>query len=133
MPNKKKGDYEGKQSHIPNLNTPDIEVFKNVYQGKEFSILLKNKEFTAICPKTGLPDFGTIYIEYQPDEYCLELKSLKEYFLFFRNIGIFHENLVNKVLEDLIRICNPNYLKVKVSYKIRGGIKSIVEREFKKD
>lgn len=84
------------------------------------------------APKTGLPDFGTIFIEYSPNEKCIELKSLKEYVLAFRNVGIFHENVVNKILEDLIQAVDPNYLKVIGDYNIRGGVKTIVSREYKK-
>ena len=124
------GTYEGKQEFILELETPTIEVFTNIYAGKRFLVSLEINEFTAICPKTSLPDFGTIYIDYQPNEVCLELKSLKEYFFFYRNIGIFHENVVNKAINDLIKSCNPFYIKVRADYNIRGGIKTIVEREF---
>ncbi len=127
-----RGTYEGRQSDIPKLATPDIEVFENVYAGRLYNIHFEIPEFTAICPKTGLPDFGVIYIDYQPDKVCLELKSLKEYFLFFRNLGIFHENVVNKVTEDLIRVCDPLYLKVRGDYNLRGGIKTVVEREYRR-
>lgn len=132
MAKRKFGEYSQRQDHIPDLETPDIEVFENVYAGRIYDIYLEIPEFTAICPKTGLPDFGTIYITYRPDKFCLELKSLKEYFLFYRNIGIFHENVVNKVLEDLVAVIDPFYLKVRADYNVRGGIKTIVEREYKR-
>ena len=99
--------YQDKQNHIKKLKTPKIEVFKNIYSDKKYTISIEYPEFTAVCPKTGLPDFGTIFIDYNPHKYCLELKSLKEYFLFFRDIGIFHENVVNKALEDLTYACKP--------------------------
>jgi len=124
-------DYEGRQGHIPELETPVIEVFENVYSGKDYLIQLHFPEFTAICPKTALPDFGVIDIEYRPALYCLELKSLKEYFNFYRNLGIFHENVVNKVFEDIQKSCQPNALKVKVIYNVRGGITTTVEREYR--
>ena len=124
------GDYEGRQNHIPTLNTPPIEVFENIYPGKSYLIQIEIPEFTAMCPKTGLPDFGIIYIDYKPKKYCLELKSLKEYFVFYRDVGIFHENVVNKTLEDLIKAVSPGYMKVRGEYNIRGGIKTCVEREF---
>ncbi|MCS6985713.1 MAG: preQ(1) synthase [Leptospiraceae bacterium] len=130
MAERKFGDYSSRQDHIPDLKTPDIEVFENVYQGRTYDIFLEIPEFTAICPKTGLPDFGTIYITYRPDKFCLELKSLKEYFLFYRNVGIFHENVVNKVLEDLVKVAQPFYMKVRADYNVRGGIKTTVEREY---
>jgi len=126
----KSGEYEGKQNNIPELETPPVEVFENVYPDKEYLIQLEIPEFTAICPKTGLPDFGFIYIDYKPSEHCLELKSLKEYFIFYRNLGIFHENVVNKVLDDLVKASSPRYMKVRAVYNVRGGIKTSVEREF---
>jgi 7-cyano-7-deazaguanine reductase len=124
-------DYEGKQNHIPELKTPPLEHFSNVYPGKDYLIHFEISEFTAICPKTGLPDFGTIFIDYIPNDKCIELKSLKEYINFFRNIGIFHENVVNKISEDIIKDIKPKYLKVFGDFKIRGGIKTKVELEFK--
>ncbi|WP_411822756.1 preQ(1) synthase [Leptospira sp. 'Mane'] len=123
--------YEDKQDHIPAWKTPEIEWFANVYAGREYKIEFTIPEFTAVCPKTGLPDFGTIFIEYSPKDKCIELKSLKEYVLAFRNVGIFHENVVNKILEDLIHAVNPSYLKVIGDYNIRGGVKTIVSREYK--
>ncbi|GBF49010.1 7-cyano-7-deazaguanine reductase [Leptospira ryugenii] len=122
--------YEDRQDHIPQLETPKIEWFQNVYAGEEYKVEFTIPEFTAVCPKTGLPDFGTIMIEYIPREKCLELKSLKEYFLAYRNIGIFHENVVNKVLEDLVKAVDPMYLKVVGDYNVRGGVKTIVRREY---
>lgn len=133
MPKAIRGDYESRQDHIPSLKTPDIEVFRNVYQGRKYLVKIEALEFTAICPKTGLPDFGIITIEYIPDEVCLELKSLKEYFLFYRNVGIYHENLVNKVLEDLVEVARPIYMKVKAVYNIRGGMRTTVEREYHRE
>ncbi len=124
--------YEGKQDHIPSLETPTIEFFTNVFQNNEYTINFSIPEFTAICPKTGLPDFGTIHITYIPLEKCIELKSLKEYILFFRNIGIFHENVVNKIVEDIVKSIDPLFLKVYGDFNIRGGVKTTVERSYKK-
>lgn len=132
MSEKNPSSYDGRQSHIPSLATPEIEVFENVYKDREYTIEFSIPEFTAICPKTGLPDFGTIEITYAPADVCLELKSLKEYMFFFRNVGIFHENVVNKITEDVIRACNPIFLKVRGDYNIRGGIKTVVSREYRK-
>lgn len=126
----KSSTYEGLQSHIPTLKTPPIEVFQNVYEGKDYKIEFTIPEFTAICPKTGLPDFGILEITYIPDKHCVELKSLKEYILFFRNIGIFHENVVNKVMEDFIEHIKPTYMKIRGDFNIRGGIKTVVTREY---
>lgn len=124
--------YEGKQNHIPSLQTPVIETIQNVYSHADYSIHFEIPEFTAVCPKTGLPDFGTIRITYKPNLKLVELKSLKEYFLFYRNLGIFHENVVNKVLEDFVKACDPKYVKVVGDYNVRGGIKTVVEREYQK-
>ncbi len=124
--------YEGRQEHIPSLITPTIEFFTNVFQNKEYTVNFSIPEFTAICPKTGLPDFGTIHISYVPNEKCIELKSLKEYILFFRNVGIFHENVVNKVVEDIVKDIDPLFLKVYGDFNIRGGVKTTVERTYKK-
>jgi len=123
--------YEGKQEHIRDLKTPEIETFLNIYHDRVYTIQLTIPEFTAICPKTGLPDFGVITIEYSPDKVCLELKSLKEYFLFFRSVGIFHENVVNRALDDLINASKPRYMKIKADYNVRGGILTTVEREYR--
>lgn len=120
--------YEGKQDNIRSYLMPDIEVFSNIYSDKSYRIDFEIPEFTAICPKTGLPDFGTIYISYKPNEYCIELKSLKEYITSFRDIGIFHENVVNKICDDLIKFAKPHWLKIRAEYKIRGGIKTVVSR-----
>nr|WP_246846715.1 preQ(1) synthase [Leptospira barantonii] len=124
--------YDGRQDHIPSLKTPEIESFTNVYGGKDYTIDFTVPEFTAVCPKTGLPDFGVIYVSYIPTQRCIELKSFKEYILSYRNVGIFHEFLVNKIMEDLISSIDPKYLKVIGDYNARGGIKTVVTREYKK-
>lgn len=124
--------YEGKQDHIRDLQLPEIEVFSNVYSDKNYRIDFELPEFTAICPKTGLPDFGIIYISYKPGKNCLELKSLKEYVTAFRSLGIFHENVVNKISDDIIKYANPNWLKVRADYNVRGGIHTSVSRIYNK-
>jgi 7-cyano-7-deazaguanine reductase len=88
-------------------------------------------EFTSICPKTGLPDFGTITIRYQPDRLCLELKSLKEYFLAYRNLGIFYENAVNRMLRDIVKACEPQSVKVTGDFSARGGMRAVIEAEYR--
>ena len=105
----------------------EIEVFENKYHGRDYIIRHVNEEFTSVCPKTGLPDFGTITIEYIPDKQCLELKALKYYFLEFRNKGIFYESVVNQILDDLVRACDPRYMKITGSFSTRGGLHSVVE------
>jgi 7-cyano-7-deazaguanine reductase len=88
-----------------------------------------NPEFTSVCPKTGLPDFGTITLEYIPNETCVELKALKYYYLDFRNRGIFYEAVTNQILDDLVEVLDPIWIKVTADWKARGGINSIIEVE----
>lgn len=119
-------DYESKQDHIRELKTPAIEVFRNIYNDREYRIDMEIPEFTAVCPKTGLPDFGILYLSYKPAEHCLELKSLKEYVLSYRNVGIFHENVVNRILDDIVKACSPRWARLHGDYNVRGGIKTRV-------
>jgi len=123
--------YEGLQENIRKLKTPEIEVWKNQYQDKLYTIVLEIPEFTCICPKTGLPDFAAIKIEYIPGKYCVELKSFKLYTIFYRNIGIFHEHLVNKMLEDFVKAVKPHRVKIVAEFNPRGGITTTVTREYK--
>jgi 7-cyano-7-deazaguanine reductase len=127
-----KGHYEGLQKNIRNLKTPQIEVWENKYPDKEYIVQLEVPEFTCICPKTGLPDFATIKIEYSPDRHCIELKSFKLYTIFYRNIGIFHEHLVNKMLDDFVLAARPRWAKITAVFNPRGGITTTVIREYKK-
>lgn len=124
--------YEGLQKNIRDLKTPKIGAWHNQYPDKEYTIVLDIPEFTCICPKTGLPDFASIKIEYCPDAYCVELKSFKMYTIFYRNIGIFHEHLTNKILEDFVHACRPRWLKITSEFNPRGGIKTTVIREYRK-
>jgi 7-cyano-7-deazaguanine reductase len=105
-------------------NFPDIETWPN--QFPKYEIVIDVPEFTSVCPKTGLPDFGVITIRYMPDKRCLELKSLKEYLLTYRNLGIFQENIVNRILEDVVRAARPVWAEVKGEFNPRGGIGSTV-------
>lgn len=104
---------------------PAIECWPNQYPGYRISISIP--EYTAVCPKTGLPDFGTIAIEYEPDQLCLELKSLKNYINSYRTLGIFYENAVNRILKDLVEACKPKWAMVRGEFNIRGGMKSVIE------
>ena len=132
MKMQKDSSYEGLQKKIRNLKTPAIEVWKNQYQGKLYTVCLDIPEFTCICPKTGLPDFALIKIEYSPDKYCIELKSLKMYTIFYRNLGIFHEHVINKLMEDFVQAAKPRWVKIIGEFNPRGGIKTTVIREYKK-
>ncbi len=89
-------------------------------------------EFTSICPKTGLPDFGLITIRYQPDGQCLELKSLKEYFGSYRNLGIFYENAVNRILNDLVEACAPVKAEVVGDFNTRGGMHAVIRANYER-
>lgn len=129
---KKKKSYEGLQENIRKLKTPEIEVWQNKYPDKDYTINLETPEFTCMCPKTGLPDFATIKIEYAPHRFCIELKSFKEYIVFYRNVGIFHEHVVNKILEDFVKACSPRYVSITGEFNIRGGIKTTVKAEYKR-
>lgn len=104
---------------------PPIETFPNQFPGYEITIDIP--EFTSVCPKTGLPDFGVVYIRYMPDRLCLELKSLKEYVLHYRALGIFQENVVNRILEDVVRATRPVWAVVRGEFNRRGGIGTTVE------
>ena len=99
--------------------------------GYEISISIP--EFTSICPKTGLPDFGVITLRYKPDKLCLELKSLKNYFLAYRDLGIFYENVVNRVLRDVVEACSPLRAEVVGEFNARGGMRAVVTVDYDKD
>lgn len=107
---------------------PEIETWPNQYKGYEITIV--NPEYTAICPKTGLPDFGTIRLQYMPDQSCLELKSFKLYIHAYRNIGIFYENAVNRILQDVVAACRPVWAKVTGEFTARGGLRSTIEAKY---
>lgn len=127
----KKSSYEGLQAHIRKLKTPSIEVWRNEYSDKCYVVSIEIPEFTCICPKTGLPDFAVVAIEYSPAKSCVELKSLKEYMMFYRSVGIFHEHFANKLMEDFIATCWPRWAKIIVKFNPRGGIATTVTREYK--
>ncbi len=124
--------YEGLQKNIKGLKTPNVGVWKNQYPDREYVIIIDIPEFTCLCPKTGLPDFADIIVRYIPDQLCIELKSLKYYEIFYRNVGIFHENVVNKFLDDLVRACKPRWMEIAGEFNARGGIKTSVRAEYKK-
>ena len=128
---KNKSSYEGLQKNVRGLKTSKIEVWQNEYADKVFTINLDIPEFTCICPKTGLPDFATIRIEYSPKKFCVELKSFKMYAIFFRNLGIFHEHLINKMLEDFVSSVKPRWVKITGVFNPRGGITTTVSREYR--
>ncbi len=107
---------------------PRIETFPN--QFPDYEIKIEIPEFTSVCPKTSLPDFGVLEIRYIPDKYCLELKSLKMYLLGYRNLGIFYENAVNRILDDIVKACRPVRATITGEFSPRGGMMSTVEANY---
>ena len=109
-----------------------LEVVKNDYPNRDYSINISIPEFNCVCPRTGLPDFATIEIEYTPDKYIVELKSLKLYVVDFRNIGIFHEHVTNRILDDFIKVARPRKITVLGNFHPRGGIKTCIKTLYEK-
>ncbi len=124
--------YEGKQEDIRDWKTPEIETFNNIYPDRDYEIKMSVNEFSCICPKTGLPDFAILILTYTPDVNCIELKSFKEYLLEYRNKGIFHENVINRVLDDIIKTIKPRQATLQGIFNSRGGIQTTVKRDYKK-
>ncbi len=110
------------------VRLPKIECFRN--QFKNYEITISIPEFTSVCPRTGLPDFGTIIIRYVPNQWCVELKSLKTYIHAYRNLGIFYENAVNRILRDFVKVSKPTKALVTGEFNVRGGMKSIIESSY---
>ena len=107
-----------------------IETFPNPAPGRDFEIAIDCPEFTSVCPKTGLPDFGEIRITYVPGDRCIELKSLKYYMIDFRNRGIYYEAVTNQILDDLVAACQPRRMTVVGDFSVRGGIKTVVTASY---
>ena len=109
---------------------PEIETWPNQFLDYEIEIVMP--EFTSVCPKTGLPDFGRLTLRYVPDRSCLELKSYKMYLLAYRDVGIFQENVVNRVLQDVVRAANPLSATVTGDFTPRGGLSTVVTATWKR-
>jgi len=107
-----------------------LEVFENPAPERDFRIVHTCHEFTSVCPKTGQPDFAAITVDYIPDQSCLELKALKFYFQAFRQQGIFYEAVVNRILDDLVAVCQPRSMKIVGDFNVRGGFSSVVTAEY---
>ena len=118
--------YEGLQSHVRDLSLPELETWENQYPDRDYEVSIEIPEFNCIGPKTGLPDFATVTIRYSPDRDCVELKSLKLYITAFRNVGIFHEHAVNRILDDFARFVKPRAVEVHGLFGARGGITTSV-------
>lgn len=110
----------------------DLETFANPNPNRDFHIHMEIPEFTCLCPKTGQPDFATIYLDYIPDQLCVELKSLKLYIWSFRDEGCFHEAVTNRILDDLVAATNPKFMRVTAKFFVRGGIFTNVVAEHRK-
>jgi 7-cyano-7-deazaguanine reductase len=108
----------------------ELETFANPRPERDYEIAIECPEFTSMCPKTGLPDFGVIRITYVPDARCIELKSLKYYLLEFRDKGIFYEAATNQILDDLVGACRPRRMRVTGDFTARGGITTSVTAEY---
>jgi 7-cyano-7-deazaguanine reductase len=109
-----------------------LETFPNPSPGRDYDIEIRCPEFTSVCPKTGLPDFGEIIIRYVPDERCIELKALKYYMVEFRNKGIFYEAVTNQILDELVAACEPRRMTVVGDFSVRGGISTTVTATYSK-
>lgn len=121
--NKEKTYVGGAKSGL-DARLPAIETWANQHRGYEIKIEMP--EYTSVCPKTGLPDFGTVTLQYMPDKLCVELKSLKYYILAYRNMGIFYENAINRILDDVTRATKPVWAVVTGSFTTRGGMHSTI-------
>ncbi len=106
-----------------------LETFPNEYPDRETIVDIETEEFTAVCPYSGLPDFGIVRIEYVPGDSIIELRSLKYYLFSYRNVGIFQEHLVNRILDDLCHCCNPAWMRITADYNIRGGVHTVASVE----
>lgn len=116
-------------SPLSSIDAAALETFPYEYPGKDIVVDIDTDEFTAVCPWSGLPDFGTIRVEYVPDRVLIELRSFKYYLLSYRNVGIYQEHAVNRILDDLVRCASPAWMKVTADYRVRGGVHTVVSRE----
>ena len=114
---------------MSDLPSKELEVFPNPKSSRDYTIHIESPEFTCLCPKTGQPDFATLELEYIPDEFCVELKSWKLYLWGYRDEGGFHEDLTNKILDDLVKALNPRYIRLTADFNVRGGIYTTVTAE----
>ena len=109
-----------------------LETFENPEPGRDYSIRIEIPEFTCLCPKTGQPDFATLFLAYVPDRHCVELKSLKLYIGAFRNLGTYHEAVTNRVLDDLVHVTAPRFMRLTGRFNVRGGIHTTVVAEYRR-
>jgi 7-cyano-7-deazaguanine reductase len=123
------------KSDSPDIVSSDVlDPIEYSYKDKrDIVITIRQPEFTSVCPMTGLPDFGTIILRYTPDKMIVELKSLKYYLLQYRNVGIFHEHVTNRILDDLVAVLAPKWMQVSGEFSARGGITTDVTAEYRRD
>jgi 7-cyano-7-deazaguanine reductase len=114
---------------MPTQPSQDLETFPNPHPGRDYSIRIRIPEFTCLCPKTGQPDFATLKLDYVPDLTCVELKSLKLYIWSFRDQGAFHEDVTNRILDRLVAVCQPRFMRLRAKFNVRGGIYTTVVAE----
>jgi len=112
------------------IDAAALETFPYEHPGRDITVEIVTDEFTAVCPFSGLPDFGTLRIDYVPDRECIELRSLKYYLLSYRHVGIFYEHLVNHLLDDLVGVCKPKRMTVRAEFNVRGGLKTSSTAEY---
>jgi len=115
------------------MNLPVLDTFEYQYKGKKINISFTCPEFTAICPFSDFPDFATIKIDYVPNQLCVELKSLKLYINGFRSVKIFHEHVVNRIIEDFVAACDPTSVDIEGDFNIRGNIKTVIRASYRRD
>ncbi len=114
------------------INPDVLDSFPYEYAGKDVTINIETDEFTAVCPWSGLPDFGTVKVNYIPNKLLIELRSLKYYVLSYRNVGIYQEHAAHRILDDLAGCCKPKWMQVILDYKIRGGVHTLATVEYGK-
>jgi 7-cyano-7-deazaguanine reductase len=129
----KSNQYEEKRFDIDTEEAIDVAILETIdfkYTGSQTDVVYDTEEFTCVCPWTGLPDFGYLAVRYVPDKKLIELKSLKYYLISFRNVGIIQEHVVNRILNDLVKLVKPLSMTIEAEYRERGGIKSVVEASY---
>ena len=133
-----KEQYEGLDQELPSKGEEAIDptcllTFQYEYPNQKSQVEIDTDEFTAVCPWTGLPDYGDLLISYVPGDSCIELKSLKYYLLSYRDVGIVQEHAANRILNDLVAICQPQSMKIVLDYKVRGGLHTAVTVEYSQE
>ena len=115
---------------VETIDAQCLLAFPYEYSANPAQVSMDTDEFTALCPWTGLPDYGTLTIDYTPSDKLIELKSLKYYLLSYRDVGIVQEHAANRILQDLVNLCQPRAMKIALDYKVRGGIHTVVTAEY---